>query len=347
MDSGISCQHVSYSFTDDSLAMAVVCEAASTPEASRAAVGAQLLCNTTVTAVKTFVKQHSHKLFKGTPFTQVAGEASKDQRISAAEHELRKLTSDIRHKWTEKTKQHLLQNPLSGEEKRQTATPESRYESTLTAYVQHKDFWFALQTGSGRCMTFHQQDEEDSRIWQMQETEETNDGQPQFHMAFATDGTLPVAAFCCSESILKAYKNPYKLANFYVEILKIIHKDGVSTARQQLQDDLPILSRMGTMDDTAIAVVFNFVNLKPEIPRYILSQIDYFNRKAAQQQELIHFFVKSSEVAREELANATDRLEVLNSKIRFLAKEYRTATGKMLEEVPDYSQDIELGKEKI
>ena len=354
MDNGISCQHVSYSYTDEQLGVAVVCEASSGADATRSAEGARMLCQTTVAAAKSFVKHHTHRLFKGTPFTQTAGEAPKDRKISAAEHELRKLWNEIQSRWTDQVSQHLNAHPLTDEEQTHETTPERRYGCGLTAYVQHKDFWFAMQTGRGCCITFHHaavtEEETDTgesqQIWQMQTAEES-ETEPLFRLSFATDGTLPAAAFCCSESVVKAYKSTEDFVNYCVENLKIVVKDGVSTARQQLQDDLPIISRVGTMDDTAVAAVFNLNELRPEIPHYILAQIDYVNRQAAQQQALIHFFVRNKEVPTDELTSAADRLELLNSKIRFLAKEYRTATGKTIDDLPDYSQDLELAKEKI
>ena len=189
----------------------------------------------------------------------------------------------------------------------------------------------------------------------------------EFRYCYQGDGNFPVAVFLGSDGIDDTYGEMENIANFYIEIMKVIAKDGVGTARQQLIDDLPIISRIGSKDDASVATIFNMAEVRSNIGRFIDFQIQYVHQQAEEQRERIgiltkkkqkldssisswHASTKKADIERgyavKDLIKAAERLEVLSGKIDFLLKEHKNLTGREVQPDTDYSDIIEQAKEE-
>ncbi len=379
------CQDYSYSSSSPDLSIAIVCDGHGGDRYFRSQWGAQFATEVITEVVKDFVKQTSKSLFKDMPFTAEGVVTVSEKKLSILDKDFRQMFSSIITRWSERIKRHALNNPANEWEREHVSQKyldelesgvalEKQYGCTLMAYVQTKTYWFAFHLGDGKCIAFH----DDDKVWSepipwddrcfLNKTTSIcdSDALNEFRYCYEGDGKFPVAIFLGSDGIDDTYGEMENIANFYTEILKIVAKDGIDTAIQQLKDDLPIISRIGSKDDVAVATVFDTEKVKENIGRYITFQIEYMTRQADEQKERIEKQMQKKSTltkqlsgwlankrkteidlnyAIKELEKATDRLEVLSGKIDFLSKEYSNRTGKEFTSRPDYSEVLENAKE--
>lgn len=379
------CQDYSFSYASEEIAIAVVCDGHGGDRYFRSQWGAQFATETIVSVVKEFVKTTSKSIFRGTPFTAEGVVTGSDKKLTTIDKEFRQMFSSIITRWEERIKQHAKETPLTEwetenvpkkylDEFATAKSLEKHYGCTLMAYVQTPVYWFAFHLGDGKCIAFTDNDKQvwtepipwDDRCFLNKTTSICDaDAINEFRYCYQGNGQFPTAIFLGSDGIDDTYGEMDNIANFYVEILKIIAKDGKETALQQLKDDLPIISRIGSKDDVAVATIYNPDKVKNSIGSYIKFQIDYMTRQAdeqknriGQQQEKqrqlekqIHGWLADKEkaeinlnYAKQELQKATDRLEVLDGKIDFLAKEFKNFTNREFKDKPDYSEILEEAK---
>ena len=378
------CQDYSYSFSSEELSIAVVCDGHGGERYFRSQWGAQFATEIIVNVVKEFVRTTHKNLFRFMPFTAEGVVTGSEKKLSPIDKELRQMFSSIITRWEDKIKEHATQNPLTEWEREHVPkvfldefeskkSLEKHYGCTLMTYVQTKTYWLAFHLGDGKCIAFHDRD----KVWTepipwddkcfLNKTTSICDSDAinEFRYCYQGDGQFPVAVFLGSDGIDDTYGDMENIANFYVEILKIIAKDGKETAIQQLKDDLPIISRIGSKDDVAVATIFDTDRVKANIGEYIKFQIEYMTTQADEQknrieqqeekrkslEKEINGWLANKEKAEinmkyaiQELERATDRLEVLGGKIDFLSKEYKNFTNRELTDKPDYSETIEIAK---
>ena len=378
------CQDYSYSYSSEELSVAVVCDGHGGERYFRSQWGAQFATEIIVNVVKEFVRTTNKNLFKFMPFTAEGVVTGSEKKLSPIDKELRQMFSSIITRWEDRIKEHASQNPLTDWEKEHVPKVfidefiskkalEKHYGCTLMAYVQTKTYWMAFHLGDGKCIAFH----DDYRVWSepipwddkcfLNKTTSICDSEAinEFRYCYQGDGHFPVAIFLGSDGIDDTYGEMENIANFYVEILKILAKDGKETALQQLKDDLPIISRIGSKDDVAVAAIFDLDRVKNNIGDYIKFQVNYMTAQAEEQktriekqeekrktlEKEINGWMANKEKAEinlnyaiQELDKAADRLEVLSGKIDFLSKEYKNFTNRELTDKPDYSETIEMAK---
>ena len=381
------CQDYSYSYAGDDISLAIVCDGHGGDRYFRSQWGAQFATDVIVSVVKEFVKTTNKSLFRGQPFTAEGVVTENDKKLSPIDKELRQMFSSIITRWEDMIKQHAEENPITEWENENVPKQyidefltkqslEKHYGCTLMAYVQTKTYWLAFHLGDGKCIAFH----DDDKVWSepipwdercfLNKTTSICDSDAinEFRYCYQGNGKFPVAIFLGSDGIDDTYGEMENIANFYVEILKILAKDGIDTALQQLKDDLPIISRIGSKDDVAVATVFDLDKVKSNIGSYIQFQIEYMTRQAEEQKERIDKqkekrqaltkqisgWLSNKEKAEidlkyagQELQKATDRLEVLSGKIDFLSKEYKNFTNKEVENKPDFSEALEAAKQEL
>ncbi len=398
-DSEKPCQDYAYSEVDDKMAIAVVCDGHGGERYFRSQFGSQFATEVIVQAVKDFVKNTDAKLFKGLPYTAEGVVTQTEKKLNDVDKHFRQLFASIITLWNEKIEEHAKQTPLSEWElehvpqkyldeftenlvkTEQTSTLNKQYGCTLMAYVQTNKYWFAFHLGDGKCLSFHHDtnlhgleqvwDEPipwDERCFLNKTTSICDsDAINEFRYCYQGDGNFPVAVFLGSDGIDDTYGEMENIANFYIEIMKVIAKDGVGTARQQLIDDLPIISRIGSKDDVSVATIFNMAEVRSNIGRFIDFQIQYVHQQAEEQRERIgiltkkkqkldssisswHASTKKADIERgyavKDLIKAAERLEVLSGKIDFLLKEHKNLTGREVQPDTDYSEIIEQAKEE-
>ena len=399
-DSGKPCQDYSYSHVDDNMAIAVVCDGHGGERYFRSDVGAKAATEIIVEVVRLFVKQTDPKLFKSTPYTAEGVVTESEKKLTPLDVKFRQMFSSIITKWNERIELHAKENPLSEWELEHVpekyrlefldnltrpfadSTLNKQYGCTLMVYVQTEDYWFAFHLGDGKCISFHndinfhgQQQVWDEPIpWDercfLNKTTSICDSEAinEFRYCYGNSSATPVAVFLGSDGIDDTYGEMQNIAYFYVEILKILVKDGIAAATQQLRDDLPIISRIGSKDDASVAAVFNMVTANTYIGKFIQFQIDYMGLQAEEQADRIKMLDRKQQQLKEQMSKwntdmkkagiefnyaikdlrkASDRLEILSGKIAFLAKEQQTFTGNEFEQQIDYSEIIEQAKETL
>ena len=281
--------------------------------------------------------------------------------------------------WRRAVMEHADHHPLT-ESEQAIAVPQDEHEwektygCTLIAALRTPSYWLAFQVGDGKCValqadgTPYEPIPWDDRCFLNKTTSICDsDAINEFRYCYQGDGNFPVAVFLGSDGIDDTYGEMENIANFYIEIMKVIAKDGVGTARQQLIDDLPIISSIGSKDDASVATIFNMAEVRSNIGRFIDFQIQYVHQQAEEQRERIgiltkkkqkldssisswHASTKKADIERgyavKDLIKAAERLEVLSGKIDFLLKEHKNLTGREVQPDTDYSEIIEQAKEE-
>ena len=64
------------------------------------------------------------------------------------------------------------------------------------------------------------------------------------------------------------------LANFYIQILKMLANEGQEATEASLKETLPQLSRIGSKDDMSVACVYDEEALSAQVAKFIQYQID-------------------------------------------------------------------------
>ena len=282
------CQDSSYSSTSDSMSIAIVCDGHGGARYFRSDVGSRLAVEATIGCVQAFVSEVDVELFKGKAFTQkkaLSSEASssiytKDTNVDKA---LRQLFSSIIYKWRGKITSHSQNAPIS-EEERTSIKPnylaefeqgigvEKTYGCTLMCYVYTETFWFAFHIGDGKCIAF-----DDNGSWLepipwdekcfLNKTTSLCDSSAieEFRYCYCGDGTKPLAVFLGSDGIDDSFGATENMVNFYVQVLKLINKEGHDKASVNIQETLPQLSKIGSKDDMSIACVYDEKSLSKKV----------------------------------------------------------------------------------
>lgn len=242
--------------------------------------------------VQAFVSEVDGSLFKGKPFTQkeaLSTEASsnlytKDTNVDKA---LRQLFSSIIYNWRQKITFHSQNTPLSEEEKssikpnylaefEQSVGIEKTYGCTLMCYVYTANFWFAFHIGDGKCIAF-----DDNGSWLepipwdekcfLNKTTSLCDSSAieEFRYCYCGDGTKPLAVFLGSDGIDDSFGVTENMVNFYIQVLKLIDREGSANALLNIQETLPQLSKIGSKDDMSIACVYDEVMLPEKVNHLI------------------------------------------------------------------------------
>ncbi len=291
------CQDRAYAESGDTLSMAIVCDGHGGEKYFRSQYGAQFATVITKNAIREFVNNmadstftgsEGRSVFDGSAFTGYSAATATDEQIDSRAHKsLMWLFSSIISQWNAKITEHARQTDLDGWElsnveekhreefllKRQKddATFEKTYGCTLMAYVQTPDYWFAFHLGDGKCVSMRVVDEHlvceqpipwDERCF-LNKTTSLCDSNAleEFRYCYQGDGQFPLAVFLGSDGMDDSYGDGENLYNFYIQLFKIIIRNGADKAHKELINSLPIISKMGSKDDMSVACVYNDTNL--------------------------------------------------------------------------------------
>lgn len=291
------CQDCAYAESAEGLCMAIVCDGHGGERYFRSQYGAQFATEITKNAIREFVKNmadstfidyEGKSVFDGAPFTDYSTATATDKQIDSRAHKsLMWLFSSIISQWNAKIAEHarlidLTDWELSNVEekyhkdflqKRQKdgATFEKIYGCTLMAYVQTPDYWFAFHLGDGKCVSMRVVDEHlvceqpipwDERCF-LNKTTSLCDSNAleEFRYCYQGNGQFPLAVFLGSDGMDDSYGDGNNLYNFYIQLFKIIIRNGAEKARKELVKSLPVISKIGSKDDMSVACVYNDSNL--------------------------------------------------------------------------------------
>lgn len=260
-------------------------------------------------ADSTLTASKGKSVFYGAPFTSYSAAMATDEQINSRAHKsLMWLFSSIISQWNAKIAEHARLTDLTDwelsnvEEKYQEeflskrkkndgqkddATFENTYGCTLMAYVQTPDYWFAFHLGDGKCVSMRVVDEHlvceqpipwDERCF-LNKTTSLCDSNAleKFRYCYQGNGQFPIAVFLGSDGMDDSYGDGNNLYNFYIQLFKIIIRNGAERAHKELVKYLPVISKIGSKDDMSVACVYNDSNLPETFFQLTAYQKDVFN----------------------------------------------------------------------
>lgn len=295
---GKVCQDYSYSRVyENGNAIAVVCDGHGGKRYFRSDIGARFAAEVAEQKVKLFIEEVGEALLAGKPFTQYASlsEQISNQdfdKVSQAERAFRQLFGSIIYEWNTLVSNHAASNPVSEEEKigleerwitefENGSNLEKVYGCTLMAYAATPRFWLAFHIGDGKCFavdkngTWSQPIPWDERCFLNKTTSICDScAIDEFRYCYDGTGNFPIAVILGSDGIDDSFGAEENQANFYVQILKSIAKDGIASTQSEIASTLPQLSKIGSQDDMSIAMAVNRIEVENAFPKLIQWQIN-------------------------------------------------------------------------
>ena len=355
--SGKVCQDCCQAEVTDSYTIGVVSDGYGGDRYFRSDVGSKSAVEATLECVREFVRTADDGLFSGAPLTQcgtVAAERAKngsgrgDERYAL----FRQLFSSIICKWHERILEDA-KRPVTPEERakvpqEQIAAFESTdseghrtgieqtYGCTLMCFAMTRTYWFAFHIGDGKCVAFSVDsgriessepvpwDEKCFRnvITSLCDPEALD----RFRYCYGGKDTFPLAVFLASEGIDGSFPETAGMANFYVNILKLLGRYSTDAAQKELDDTLPALSRRGSKDDMSVVCCYDDEALKSGV-----------NTLIEWQREKVRNDRKTVDV----------RLDELNGKLSASLSSSAPVTAAMAQQRKYWQADIEKARKEL
>lgn len=302
------CQDYAYAESNENLSIAIVCDGHGGERYFRSQFGSEFATEITKEAIRAFVEnmadstftgQEKKSVFDGADFTEYSAAIATDQQVASKAHKsLMWLFSSIISQWNAKVAQHAREVDLTDWElehveqkykdeflaKRETedATFEKTYGCTLMAYVQTPDYWFAFHLGDGKCVSMRVVDDNlvcgqpipwDEKCF-LNKTTSLCDSNAldEFRYCYQGNGEFPLAMFLGSDGMDDSYGDGDNLDNFYIQLFKVIIRNGNDKAKKELIKSLPIISKLGSKDDMSVASIYDDTNLSETFFRLIKYQ---------------------------------------------------------------------------
>lgn len=323
------CQDNSLSYSENGLAIAIVCDGHGGERYFRSDVGSQFCVNLTLQAIKQFVADVNKDLFIGSPFTQgkTIYERTPYDSLNETDKSLRHLFSHIIFTWNKKIEEYtnlnpptevelVKVNPIYIEDLKKRKSLEKIYGCTLMAYVQTPLYWFAFHLGDGKCISFHN---DKTEIWKepipwdercfLNKTTSICDScaLDEFRYCYQGNGEFPVAVFLGSDGMDDSFGPIENLADFYMQILKMLSEKDEEDANLTIKETLPLLSRKGSQDDMSVAYIYNQEKLKELTYNILNYQINIINQKIEEKQSEIKNLCLKIDL----LSNSNERRDII------------------------------------
>ena len=296
------CQDFSYSAViDNGMPIAIVCDGHGGERYFRSDIGAKYATEVTLEAVRQFVASIDQSLFVGKLYS--AEEAIAAEENTALYEEpikkqkpidiaFRQLFSSIIFQWNNRIVEHATNTPISSwetehvdsiylEDLKQGIKLEKIYGCTLMAYVQMPTYWFAFHLGDGKCISFQEKPlwmepiPWDDRCFLNKTTSICDSGAiNEFRYCYQGDGHFPMAVFLGSDGLDDSFGEIENLANFYIQVVKMLVNEGREATFKSIEEELPQLSAIGSKDDMSIAFVYDIDALRTHILDFIQYQIN-------------------------------------------------------------------------
>lgn len=393
------CQDCAFAESNDLLSMAIVCDGHGGERYFRSHYGAEFATEITQKAITEFVKNmadstftlsEGKSVFDGASFTAYSAATATDEQMESRAHKsLKWLFSSIISQWNEKIAKHAKETELTDwelsnvdekyrneflcEREKDDATFEKTYGCTLMAYVQTSDYWFAFHLGDGKCVSMRVVEDRlvceqpipwDERCF-LNKTTSLCDSNAleEFRYCYQGDGQFPLAMFLGSDGMDDSYGDGYNLYNFYIQLFKIIIRNGVEKANKELKKTLPVISKMGSKDDMSVACVFDDTNLTAsffKLTQYQKRELEsslnkvedtimelkkkiesVVNPEALDRGQRINF-----EYAQKDLEKAKEKTIKITRKLRFIKGEetkYRNRLKEIDPVIPPIESDSSMG----
>lgn len=294
------CQDYAYSESNEQLSMAIVSDGHGGERYFRSQIGSELAVNITKEAIRNFVSsmeeaslndKNALSVFDNAPFTSFSQATASEQQFESKGHQsLMWLFSSIISQWNIAIEKDAHERDLSAWElehvekkyideflskkEQDNSSFEKTYGCTLMAYVQTPRYWFAFHLGDGKCIAMRLIDDKliceqpipwDERCF-LNKTTSLCDSHAleEFRYCYQGNGeqNFPIAIFLGSDGLDDSYGDGDNLHNFYIQLFKIIIKNGKEKALKELEKSLPIISQRGSKDDMSVACVYKTEALK-------------------------------------------------------------------------------------
>lgn len=251
------CQDASMSYSDEHIAIAIVCDGHGGADYIRSAIGSLCACNAAEINIKNFLENTNKDVFFTNP-----------------EKSLHMLEASIINVWNQLIYAHYEKNPflpmelegISEKAKKKYVEDrriESAYGTTLIAVGMTHDYWFGIHIGDGKCVAinpegkFVQPIPWDSKCF-LNATTSICDSDALSNFRHFYSQKLPVAVFVGSDGVDDCFSNNEQLYNLYRTILYSFGTSEFKEALDGLKDYLPRLSAKGSGDDVSIAAILDF-----------------------------------------------------------------------------------------
>lgn len=370
------CQDYAYSESSKTLSMAIVSDGHGGERYFRSHIGSKLAVNITRDAIRTFVQNIKEEfadgkngtvIFEGQPFTSFSQASATEEHYSSKVHKsLTWLFSSIISQWNIAIARDAREHELSQWEienveqqyiddfkaklEQDNASFEKTYGCTLMAYVSTPKYWFAFHLGDGKCISLHLNNGEitlsqpipwDEKCF-LNKTTSLCDSYALNEFRYCLQGDnpndFPIAIFLGSDGLDDTFGDGENLYNFYIQLFKIIIKDGKDVALKELSESLPILSQKGSKDDMSVACIYSTENLKTILPKLVEYQLkvstEKFNRiedkildlenKLSNWEDMGNIGQKEKiniEYARKDLTKSKEQAKLFHNKIEILKHE--------------------------
>lgn len=273
---GIPCQDYSLAVKTDELALAVVCDGHGSPQYFRSEIGARFAAEAVKECVCGVTDEEFTAALKGKPFTAYGPMRGRDVSDikDYAYLTICGLVLNIMKCWDDKVWAHVSEHPLTDKEAenipaqladafRANKAFNFAYGTTLLAYVQTRDFWFAFQIGDGKVISVTK-DAVELPIREDYACHDNittslcdNDALDDVRVSFEGDGQFPDAIFLCTDGLEKAFLSDKKLASYYGTILNVLRLGGKNVLLKKLAEVLPKISAMTSGDDISLAGIYS------------------------------------------------------------------------------------------
>jgi hypothetical protein len=203
---------------------------------------------------------------------------------------LRNIEKQIISNWNNKVTKHLMENPVTAEEKSKFSEeefekiqPESYYGSTLIAAVAGKDFTFGVQIGDGTLVALF---DDGKAVMPMEYNESApanvtasicNSNAASMFSSFYNDKKKVIAMFASTDGLYTSFGSEYDFLDYHTIITSQL--TNIEAFKQSIVNNLTKRSRFGTEDDISLACVFDNELLNDSID--LLNQRVNENRQEA------------------------------------------------------------------
>lgn len=263
---------IAWQSEDSGAVVLIVCDGHGSDTYVRSNVGSRLAAEITLAAVKEFVP-YEGRIPDPEWILGLQGKVKAHEEVGFGKGEgkvFEALFETIYRRWLEAIEEDSRNNPFSEEEQERLGGKKlaKAYGTTLMAYVQTRDYWFAFQIGDGRMLAadenlqWKQLVPWDENCFLNQTTSLCNTHPlPMFRYAFDGTGSFPAAVFCCSDGIEDSWGDyevaPHQLHDYFSALAKYFIKEGKDSTLDRLSEFLPKLSAAASKDDMSLAGYIN------------------------------------------------------------------------------------------
>ena len=272
---GLVCQDSSAYKVAENYAVAVVADGHGSKKHFRSHIGSKYAVEATIEAIDRFYE-----------------DAAEFEANFPIYHKmiLRNMEKQIISNWNNKVTKHLMENPVTDEEKSkftdeefEKIQPESYYGSTLICAVAGKNFTFGVQIGDGTLVALF---DDGKAVMPMEYNESApanvtasicNSNAASMFSSFYTDKKRIIAMFASTDGLYTSFGSEYDFLDYHTIITSQLIN--IEAFNHSIVNNLTKRSRFGTEDDISLSCVFDSELLEESIP--LLNQRVEENRQVA------------------------------------------------------------------